>query len=255
MGILQDLTGSSASKAANAAAADTYAKQQTAVKGLTSFADTMPGQFNNISQAYNPYVSAGNSALQRLMGGLGLGGEGDQTAFTQAYQNLPGYTAGREQGLEGASRALNAGNMGQSGRALKSLYRYGSDYEDQRSGDYLNRLTGLQGQGLQATGAQAGLQGQGLTTQAGLRQSAFGGDMNSAGTVGQGMVAGAQAKQSALTNLMSTGAYLAGAAIGGPMGGAVGGGLGKMFGGGAPMSPYGGGGQYDQGPTPNMRYY
>ncbi len=230
MGFWDDLTGQSASDAANAAAADTYKKQQAAVGGLNTFADTMPGQFNNIAKGYDPYVGAGNSALQRLMAGLGLGG--DQQQFTQAYQNIPGYTAGREQGLEGASRALNAGNMGQSGRALKSLYRFGSDYEDQRSGDYLNRLAGVSGQGMQATGAQTGLQGQGLQTQAGLRQSAFGGDMNSAGTIGQGQVAGAQAKQSALTNLMSTGAYLGGAMLGGT------GGLGKMFGGGgASMQP------------------
>lgn len=232
MGIFDDILGNSASKAANAAAADTYRKQQAAVQGLTSYADTVPGQFNQVASAYDPFTQAGGSALQRLMAGLGLGGDGQ--AFTDAYRSLPGYEAGREQGLEGASRALNAGNMGQSGRALKSLYRFGSDYEDQRSGDYLSRLSGVAGQGLQATGAQTGLQGQGLTTQAGLRQSAFGGDLNSAGTVGQGMVAGANAKQSALTNLMGTAAYLGGAALGGPMGGKLGG----LFGGKSPtMAP------------------
>ena len=216
MGFLDDLLGNSAKDAANAAAADTYKKQQAAVQGLNTFADTLPGQYNKISQAYNPYVNAGGDALGMLMRGLGLGGAGDQQQFTDAYRNLPGYTAGREQGLEGASRALNAGNIGQSGRALKSLYRFGSDYEDQRSGDYLSRLAGVSGQGLQATGAQTGIQTQGLGQQAGLRQSAFGGDLNSAGTIGQGMVAGEQAKQTALGNLMSTGAYLGGALLGGP---------------------------------------
>jgi hypothetical protein len=230
MGWLSDLTGKSASDAANMAAQDTYRKQQAAVQGLNTFADTVPGQFNNIAKGYDPYTNAGNSALQQLMAGLGLGGEGAQGQFTEAYRNLPGYTAGRDAGLQGAERGLNAGNMGQSGRALKALYRFGRDYEDQRSGDYLSRLSGVAGQGLQATGAQTGLQGQGLTTQAGLRQSAFGGDMNSAGTVGQGMVAGAQAKQTALGNLMSTAAYLGGAALGGPAGGSA---LGKIFGGGS----------------------
>lgn len=249
MGWLSDLTGKSASDASNAAAADTYKKQQAAVGGLNSFADTMPGAYNNVASGYDQYTQAGGSALQRLMSGLGLNGADGGQEFTQAYQNLPGYTAGRDQGLEAAQRGLNAGNMGQSGRGLKELYRFGSNYEDQRSGDYLNRLTGLSQQGQAATGAQTGLQAQGLGQQAGLRQSAFGGDMNSAGTVGQGMVAGAQAKQSALTNLMQTGAYLGGAALGG------GGGLGKMFGGAAPQSPYGGGGRYDQGPTQAMLRY
>lgn len=241
MGFFDDLLGNSASDAANAAAADTYRKQQAASGELKSFADTLPGQYNNIATAYNPYTSAGNSALTQLMAGLGLGG--NQQAFTDAYRNLPGYQAGLDTGLTGAERALNAGNMGQSGRALKALYRFGSDYEDQRSGDYLNRLAGVSGQGLQATGAQTGIQTQGLGQQAGLRQSAFGGDMNSAGTIGQGMVAGEQAKQNALGNLMSTAAYLGGAALGGPMGGS----FGKIFGGGGPSmmpSPNGPGTYY-----------
>jgi hypothetical protein len=229
MGWLSDLTGKSASDAANRAAADTYAKQQAAVQGLTSYADTVPSRFNDIASGFDPYAQAGQSALTRLMAGLGLGGAGGSQEFTNAYQSLPGYTEGRDQGLQGAERALNAGNIGQSGRALKSLYRFGSDYENQRSGDYLNRLSGVAGAGQAATGAQAGIQGQGLTTQAGLRQSAFGGDLNSAGTVGQGLVAGAQAKQNALSNLMSSGAYLGGAFLGGGAGGSA---FGKLFGGG-----------------------
>ena len=228
MGFLDDLFGKTASDTANRAAADTYRKQQAAVQGLNTYADTVPGQFNNIAKGFDPYAQAGGSALQRLMAGLGLGGEGGGAEFTNAYQSLPGYTEGREQGLQGAERGLNAGNIGQSGRALKSLYRFGSDYENQRSGDYLNRLSGVAGAGQQAVGAQAGIQGQGLQTQAGLRQSAFGGDLNSAGTVGQGMVAGAQAKQNALSNLMSTAAYLGGAALGGPAGGAFGSGFGNL---------------------------
>ena len=247
MGFFDDLLGNSASDAANAAAADTYRKQQGAVKGLTSYADTVPGQFNKVASGFDPYAQAGGSALQRLMAGLGLGGAGGGQEFTDAYQSLPGYTEGREQGLQGAERGLNAGNMGQSGRALKSLYRFGSDYENQRSGDYLNRLSGVAGAGQQAVGAQAGIQGQGLQTQAGLRQSAFGGDMNSAGTVGQGMVAGAQSKQNALSNLMSTAAYLGGAALGGPAGAAAGGGLGKLFGGGGINQGAPGGGYYGTG--------
>lgn len=228
MGFFGSLLGTDAAKAANAAAADTYKKQQAAVQGLNTYADTVPGAYNQIASGYDPYTGAGNAALKQLMAGLGLGGAEGSQAFTTAYQSLPGYQSGLDTGTTAAERALNAGNFGQSGRALKSLYRYGSDYENQRSGDYLNRLSGVAGQGLQATGAQAGLQGQGLQTQAGLRQSAFGGDINSAGTIGQGMVAGEQAKQTALGNLMSTGAYLGGALLGGPIGGST---FGKLFGG------------------------
>jgi hypothetical protein len=227
MGFFDDITGKSAQRAAEQAAADTYRKQKAAVGNLESYAGTVPGRFNEIAHGFDPYAQAGGSALERLMAGLGLGGNGGD--FTAAYHALPGYEAGRETGINAAQRGLNAGNMGQSGRALKALYRYGSDYEDQRSGDYLNRLAGLTTQGQAATGAQAGLQGQGLTTEAGLRQSAFGGDMNAAGTVGQGMVAGANARQGALTNLLGTAAYLGGSFLGGPAGGSA---LAGLFGGG-----------------------
>jgi hypothetical protein len=215
MGIFDDLLGKSAADASNAAAADTYRKQRAASGELKNYAGTVPGRFDQISQGFQPYMQAGGSALQQLMGGLGLGGEGGGQAFTTAYQSLPGYQSGLNTGLTGAQRTLNTGNMGQSGRAMKALYRYGSDYEDQRSGDYMSRLMGLVGGGQAATGAAAGLQGQGIGLEAGLRQSAFGGDMNSAGTIGQGMVAGEQAKQSALTNLMGTAAYLGGSFLGG----------------------------------------
>src|SRR5262245_31212424 len=116
MGFLQDITGSSAKKAANAAAQDTYNKQQAAITGLNSYADTLPGEYNRIAGAYDPYVSAGNSALSRLMTGLGLGGTADDAAaFTNAYRSLPGYQSGLDTGLQAARRNLNAGNISQSG--------------------------------------------------------------------------------------------------------------------------------------------
>lgn len=236
MGFWDSLTGKSASDAANAAAADTYAKQQAATKSLTAYGDTLPGQYNQISQAYSPYVNAGSGALSQLLNGLGLNGAQGSANFAQGYQNLPGYQEGLNTGTTAAQRALNAGNAGQSGGALKALYRFGSDYENQRSGDYLTRLMGLQGQGLQATGAQVGTQAQGIGANTGIRQSAYGGDMNSAGTIGQGMVAGAQAEQQGATNLARLGLSAAGMAAGGLRGG-LGGGVSSYLGG--LMSPSG----------------
>lgn len=214
MGLWDDLTGKTAADAANAAAKDTYAKQQTAIGGLNSYADTLPGQYNALGAGYDPYKQAGTGALQQLMGGLGLGGQGGSEAFTNAYHSLPGYQSGLDTGTNAALRGANAGNMLQSGRTLKALQRFGSDYEDQRSGDYLSRLMGLSGQGLQATGAQAGLGAQGLGQQAGLRGSAFGGEMGAAGTIGQGQVAGAQAQQAGVQGLLNAGTNLAGSAFG-----------------------------------------
>jgi hypothetical protein len=104
--------------------------------------------------------------------------------------------------------------MLQSGKTLKALQRFGSDYEDQRSGSYLDRLFGLSGMGQQATGQQVATAGQGLQGQLATRQSAFGAQTQAAPVIGQGMVAGEQAKQGALTNLMNLGGSLVGMGMG-----------------------------------------
>jgi hypothetical protein len=244
MGIFDDLLGKSSADASNAAALDTFQKQQAAGRDLRAYGDQYADKFAGLGAKFQPYQQAGSSALQQLMAGLGLGG--DQQAFTDAYRGLPGYQSGLQTGTDAAIAGANSAGMGNSGRALKALQRYGSDYEDQRVGSYLDRLTGLTGMGQQATGQEVATAGQGLQGQLQTRQSAYGGDMNAAGTIGQGMVAGEQAKQGALTNLMSTAAYLGGAALGGPFGAAAGK---SMFGGGQSLTPWGGGGMYDQGPV------
>lgn len=218
MGLWDDLTGKTAADASNAAAADTYKKQTAAVGGLNSYSDTLPGQYNKLGSGYQPYADAGGGALQMLMNGTGANGAGGNQAYTAAYHAQPGYQAGLDTGTNAAMRGANAGNMLQSGRTLKALQRFGGDYEDQKSNSFWDHLMGLSGQGLQATGAQAGLGAQGLGTQAGLRGTAFGGEMNAAGTIGQGQVAGAQAQQAGVTNLLNAGTQLAGAALGGGMG-------------------------------------
>jgi hypothetical protein len=221
MGLWDDLTGKTASDAANAAAKKTEANQRTAIGGYNAYGDTLPGAYNALGAGYDPYKQAGTGALSMLMSGLGLGGQGGSAAFTNAYRGLPGYQAAMETGMRSGERALNASNMGQSGRAALELQRRGMGIEDQASGNYLAQLMGLSGQGMQATGAQAGLGAQGLGAQAAQRGSAFGGDMTAAGTIGQGMVAGAQAQQQGITNLLNAGTNLAGGALGGGWGGAA----------------------------------
>jgi hypothetical protein len=218
MGLWDDISGNTAAEASRKAAADQYAKEQQAIAGLNQAGTQAQGDFQSISQGFNPYVQGGQGALQMLMSGLGLGGQGGSEAFTNAYQNLPGYQSGLNTGTNAMMRGLNAGGGLNRGAALKSLQRFGSDYENQRSGDYLSRLMGLGQQGLGATGQQIGTQGQGINANLGARQSAFGGAMNSAGTIGKGDVAAAQAQQTGMTNLLTGGAYLGGQALGGPLG-------------------------------------
>lgn len=215
MGIWDTLFGGSQADAANRAAQDTYGKQLAASATLRGAGDQYAQDYSKLAGNYDPYVQAGNSALTQLLGGLGLGGPRSQESFTAAYRGLPGYQSGLETGTNAALRGVNASGMSNSGRALKALQRFGSDYEDQRVGSYLDRLTGLQGQGLQATGAQAGVQGQALTGRLNAYTGAGTQDYNSAGTIGQGQVAGEQARSTALQNLLGTAAYLGGSFLGG----------------------------------------
>ena len=220
MGIWDSLTGKTSSETSNAAARDTYKKQQGAIDDIRSYGNRYAGEYRDLATGYDPYVSAGGSALNQLMAGLGLGG--DQAGFTDAYRGLPGYQSGLQTGQNSALAAANAGGRLNSGATQKALARYGSDYEDQRVGSYLDRLTGLSGMGQQATGQQIATVGQGLQGQLGTRQSAFQGDMQSAGTIGQGMVAGAQAEQQGLTNLLGAASSIGGQFLG--MAGGAGGG-------------------------------
>lgn len=222
MSFFGTLFGTDAANAANQAAADTYAKQQAAYKSLQAYGDTLPARYNEISTAYAPYTSAGNSALDMYRAGLGLGGPNSADNFTSAYRALPGYQSGLDTGLQAAERGLNAGGGLNSGGALKALYRYGSNYEDQRSGDYLSRLASLANGGLQATGAQTGIQTAGIGANTGVRTTAGQMQYGASPTVGQGMVAGAQAQQDALGNLLKAATYLGGAALGGPAGAGIG---------------------------------
>lgn len=218
MSILDDLLGRSSAQASNAAAGDTYQKLMAAASGLTDYGNDYAARFKELSQAFAPYGAAGQDALKRLMAGLGLGGEGDQAAFTEAYRALPGYQAGLDTGTRAVTAGANAGNMLNSGKTLKALQRFGSDYEDQRVGSYLDRLSGVAGMGQQATAQQVGTEGQGLQGQLATRQSAFGAQTQAAPVIGEGMVAGEAAKQNALTNLMSGAFNLGGRALGGGFG-------------------------------------
>lgn len=214
-----DLFGNDAADAALEAA------KKTGAAGRRSY-----GEYGKLAGRFDPYSQAGESALSRLMSGLGLGG--DPAAFTAAYRALPGYQSGLESGTTAALRAQNAGpgSLGGS-RAGRNMYRFGSDYEDQRAGEYLGRLGGVTNMGLGATGQATGLQGRGIDARFDAeKQEALGG------------VAAAQAKQSALQNLMGMAAQLGGTFLGGPMagnmakgmfGGGMGGGMGlpKGFGG------------------------
>lgn len=220
MSFFDTLLGNDSADAARRAASDTFQKQTAATGELKAFGDNYANSFANLAGSFSPYANAGASAIERLLAGLGLGG--DSSGFTAAYRSTPGYQAGMDAGTNAVTAGANAGNMLNSGKTLKALQRFGSDYEDNRFQQYLQNLSGVAGIGQQATGQQVATTAQGLQGQLATRQSAYGGDMNAAATIGQGEIAAAQSQSDALGRLMGVGAYLGGSLLGGGFGSSLG---------------------------------
>lgn len=247
MGFLDDLLGNTSADASRKAAADTYAKQQAATSQLQGQGQTYADSFGKLGQQYGelganyqPWINTGqgaNDAVNRLL------------ADPSSVSSLPAYQFDLSQGTKALDHSAAAKGSLFSGAQGKALVGYGQNLADKTYGDQLSRLLGVSQQGLTATGAQTGvqgqgiqMQGQGLTGQLGANTSAYNGNMTSAGTIGQGDIAAANAQMQGAQGLLNFGGSIIGGALGG-------GGLGKatsyakngfnsLFGGGSP-SGYG----------------
>ncbi len=199
------LTGKDAAAASRAAAADTYGKQQTAIQKLLGYGDEYKAGMDENAQSYDPFIATGlqaNDAYSRLLND------------PSTVRALPGYQFDQAEGTRAVDRSAAARSMDRSGRTLKDLTRFGTGLADKTYGDQLSRLMQGTQLGLGATGAQVGVESQGLGGQLGARTTAYGGDMTSAGTVGQGNVAAANAEASGMQNLFNGGLKLAGMGMG-----------------------------------------
>jgi hypothetical protein len=240
MGFWDDLTGTTAANASRAAAADTYGKQTAATAGIRQAGDQYATSMGDLAKGFQPWQATGqtaNSAVANLL------------ADPSSVRSLPGYQFGLDQGNKSIIGNASATGNVFSGKTGKALEGYGVNYADQKYGDHLARLLGVSQQGLGATGAAAGVAGQGLTGQLGSRTSAYNGDMTAAGTIGQGDVAAANARAQGSQNLLNTGIQIAGMAAAPFTGGlslGASGGFSRLMsgGGGGGGSGYGNFGQY-----------
>jgi len=213
MGFFDDLSGKTASDASNAAAADTYRKQQEANLRMILAGEKSRDQFAQLAGSFDPFVSGGLQGQQSYLAALGLAGPEAQQAAIANFRASPGYLEGLTQGSSAITGNRAASGLLNSGGTLKSLQKFGSDYADKQFGSWLDRLSGLGGQGLQATGAQVGTAGTGLNNEFNARRTAYTGEYGSAGTIGQGMVAGATAQAQGANNIFGAGMNLAGKAL------------------------------------------
>lgn len=117
--------------------------------------------YDDISQAYSPMMGmagTGANALQALL-------SGDASGFN-AYKGATGFDAMAEEGSRGITGNAAASGLLRSGSTGKALQGYGQNLQNQFAGNYMDRLLGMSGLGLQAGGliSQAGQTGESTST-------------------------------------------------------------------------------------------
>jgi|GEM_PF-5535490 len=208
------ITGSAGADAANAAAADQYRKQMAAADSSRAAGNDYLSGILGISRNYDPYVTGGTRAQNTLYDLLGLNGADAQSTAFSNFRADPGYGYQVSEGIKAVDNSAASRGTLQSGATLKALQDRGANLADQSYGNYLQRLMALGQQGLQATGAQTGVQQQGYTGRLGANLQGAQQQYGAAPTIGQGMVAGANAEAAGWGNLLNTGTNLLGRFIG-----------------------------------------
>lgn len=109
--------------------------------------------------AYSPYASSGAAANTAYSDALGLNGSAGTTSARQMFTASPGYDYSVNQALQAVER--RAGAQGQLGSGQTGLDTVNAAY-GLANNDYnawLDRLNGLNSQGLTAANGQAGVYG------------------------------------------------------------------------------------------------
>lgn len=159
MGFFSDLTGKTSANAANALAGRNADQLRSSYGNANNYATT---GYDKSMGFYSPYAESGNAANTAYSNALGLNGQAArEKQFNEGYVNDPAgtyRTNATQTAMTNLLRKYNAGGSGvNSGAAMYGVGRLNMERFDRDWGDYLNRLQGMQGQGLQVAGQQAGL--------------------------------------------------------------------------------------------------
>lgn len=118
--------------------------------------------------ALAPYADTGAPATRALSDFAGLNGPDAANNAMAMFHSSPGYQFQLDQGLRAVDSAGASKGLERSGPLLQAEQAFGQGLANQDFGNYLNRLSGYAGQGLQAAGNQAQTFVSGATQQAGL---------------------------------------------------------------------------------------
>jgi hypothetical protein len=139
-----------ASKAASAQEKATAAAAQTQREGLAfqkQVYDSQLANFDTTKNQLTPFVNNGVGANNLLASIYGLnGGQPDYSSFFKS----PDYTFALKEGIGALDNSAAAKGSLLSGNQLRAVTEYGSGLATQNLSNYLARLSGMSGQGLQA---------------------------------------------------------------------------------------------------------
>ena len=116
------------------------------------------GYLNSALGAYTPLSDLASSyrgASDLYMNALGVNGADAARTAQQSFTNNPGYEAAVDAGLSAINRRRAAGGMLGSGNADLDALTFGQNLQNQQYGSWLDRLSGLNQNALQATGTAA----------------------------------------------------------------------------------------------------
>lgn len=120
--------------------------------------DAARPEYQGAIDRFDPWTTAGQGALTAYQGSLGLGGDGARDAAVSSFRAAPGYEYSVNQATDAVARKASAlGALG-SGNTMQAISDRAQGMADQGYKDWQGQLQGLSSTGLQATGAQAGLQ-------------------------------------------------------------------------------------------------
>lgn len=161
MGVFDVFSSSSGKRAA--AAAD-----QARVSGLRSGEKRAFGymdegltaarpQYDRAINLFDQYTQNGGAATGAYGDAIGLGGQDGYDRATEAFRTGPGYEFAVKQATEAAKRNASSLGMLGSGNTMMAISDRAQGLADQEYQRYLDNLFRASGQGLTATGQQAGL--------------------------------------------------------------------------------------------------
>ena len=144
-----------AAKDASLAALDAFQAPQLGT--LQGGYDQGQAEYAKAASLYDPYVSAGTSALSALSDASGVNGAAGSDRATAAFRASPGYQYDVDQATDAVARKASATGALGSGNTLAAISDRAGHMADDEYGSYKAGLSGLAQLGYGATGAQAGL--------------------------------------------------------------------------------------------------